>query len=433
MALGSNLTKTFLRPTNIPAAIAALVALVCGALADHQNSQLSDERSRAEVMDQVSLIRAKLEGDINGDIQLVRGLVGRHFHRAEHHANALRRASREPAAAAARRSGASPPPPTSSSSLEYPLKGNEAAIGLDYRKNEQQREAALRARDSGDVVLAGPLDLVQGGKGLIARFPVFTNRPDGDKTFWGVVSAVIDIDKLYRDSGLVGRDLPIDVAITGTDARGKEGARFFGDAAGGETTVRSSPTCSVPSGSWRIAATPKGGWDAAPSNRWMLRLGILAAGLMIVIPAWLVGRLVEERRDHFSSLRDREGELERLSRRLELALDASKVGVWDFNIDTRRARLGRPHERALQLPARRRRSANTGIGATGSTRRDARAGDRGFRDGDTDAGPLRIAIQARPGRRANAGHPRDRQGLRFARSCPRRSSASIGTQPPTSR
>ena len=55
---------------------------------------------------------------------------------------------------------------------------------------------------------------------------------------------------------------------------------------------------------------------------------------MIVIPAWLAGRLVEERRDHFSSLRDRERELERLSRRLELALDASKVGVWDFNIDT---------------------------------------------------------------------------------------------------
>ena len=90
----------------------------------------------------------------------------------------------------------------------------------------------------------------------------------------------------------------------------------------------------VPSGSWRIAATPKGGWDAAPSNRWYLRLGILAAGLMIVIPAWLAGRLIEERRDHFLSLRDREKELERLSRRLELALDASKVGVWDFNIDT---------------------------------------------------------------------------------------------------
>ncbi len=331
MALGTTLRRHF-RPTNIPAALAALVALVCGALADHQNSQLSDERSRAEVMDVVGLIRARLEGDINGDIQLVRGLIAdistepniTQTRFAELCANLLQSRSQIRSIAAA---------PGLVIAMEYPLEGNEAAIGLDFRKNEQQRETALRARDSGDVVLAGPVDLVQGGRGLIARFPVFTSQPDGARTFWGVVSEVIDIDRLYRDSGLVGRDLPIDIAITGADARGKEGERFFGNAK--VTDDRPVTTdVSVPSGSWRIDATPKGGWDAEPLNRWMLRLGILAAGLLIVIPAWLVGRLVEERRDHSSSLRDREGELERLSRRLELALDASKVGVWDFSIDS---------------------------------------------------------------------------------------------------
>ncbi len=55
---------------------------------------------------------------------------------------------------------------------------------------------------------------------------------------------------------------------------------------------------------------------------------------MVVAPAWLAGRLVEERRAHFNRLAEREGELERLSRRLGLALDASKVGVWQFNVDT---------------------------------------------------------------------------------------------------
>ena len=332
MALGRTIRKHVFRPTNIPAAIAALVAIVCGALADNQNSQLSDERSRAEVMDQVSLIRAKLEGDINGDIQLVRGIVAdiatepniAQARFAELSENLLQSRSQIRSIAGA---------PGLVVSMEYPLKGNEAVIGLDYHKNERQREAALRARDTGDVVLAGPLDLVQGGRGIVARFPVFTNQPDGGRSFWGILSAVIDIDALYRDSGLVGRDLPIDVAISGEDARGQAGARFFGDA----WVANDRPVVtdvSVPSGSWRIAATPRGGWDAEPSNRWILRLGILAASLLIVVPAWLAGRLVEERRDHFSNLRDRERELERLSRRLELALDASKVGVWDFNIDT---------------------------------------------------------------------------------------------------
>jgi diguanylate cyclase (GGDEF)-like protein len=321
-----------LRPTNIPAAIAALVVVVCGGFADYQNGQLSDERARDEVLDQVSLIRAKLEGDINGDVQLVRGLVSAistepnmtQARFAELSTNLLRSPTRIRNIAGA---------PGLVVGLEYPMKGNEAAIGLDYRKNEKQREAALRARDTGDVVLAGPLDLVQGGRGFIARFPVFTDQSGGDKTFWGIVSAIIDVDRLYRDSGLIGGDLSIDVAITGKDAKGIEGARFLGEP----RVVNDRPVTvdvSVPSGSWRIAATPKGGWDAAPSNRWILRLGILVAGLMIVVPAWLIGQLVEERREHFLRLRERERELERLSQRLELALDASKVGVWDFNLDT---------------------------------------------------------------------------------------------------
>lgn len=321
-----------LRSTNIPAAVAALVTIACAIAFDHQNGQLAYERSRAEVLSEVNLIRAKLEGDVNGDIQLVRGLVAEistqpdiaQSHFAELGANLLGVGSQLKNIAAA---------PDLIVSLEYPLRGNEAAIGLDYRQNPAQRAAALRARDTGDVVLAGPLELVQGGQALIARVPVFTNRVDGAKTFWGIISAIIDVDKLYRDCGLVGRALPIDIAITGRDGLGDDGVAFFGDLA----AVKDRPVTadvSVASGAWRIVATPKGGWDASSSNRWLLRLAMLVACATIVLPTWLIGRLVQERRGHFSSLRARDQEFDRLSQRLELALDASKVGVWDFNIDT---------------------------------------------------------------------------------------------------
>jgi sensor domain CHASE-containing protein len=59
----------------MPAAIAAIVIVLLGIFTDRQNRQLFDERLRAEVLSQVTLIQAKLEGDINGNIQLVRGLV----------------------------------------------------------------------------------------------------------------------------------------------------------------------------------------------------------------------------------------------------------------------------------------------------------------------------------------------------------------------
>ncbi len=63
------------RPTNVPAALALLVIVVAGLFAEHQNRRLNEERLRADVLNQVSLIRAKLEGHINSNIQLVRGLV----------------------------------------------------------------------------------------------------------------------------------------------------------------------------------------------------------------------------------------------------------------------------------------------------------------------------------------------------------------------
>jgi diguanylate cyclase (GGDEF)-like protein len=321
-----------LRASNFPTAIAAVIVVVFGVFADHQNRQLTNEHLRAKTLDQLDIVRAKLEGDINGNIQLVRGLVsvlGTEPHMtqarfAELSASLLGGKSQIRDIAGA---------PDLTVSLIYPLQGNEKALGLNYLLNKQQRESVLRVRDGREVVLAGPVDLVQGGRAFIARFPVFVAAPPSGERFWGIVSAVIDADRLYRDSGLVGGNLPIDIAISGRDASGQDGVQFFGDS----RVLDDQPATvdvSFPSGFWKISATPKGGWAAHSSGGWGLRLIILIAGLLVIAPTWLVGRLFEERRSHVAKLRDREGQLERLSRRLELALDTSKVGVWEMNLDT---------------------------------------------------------------------------------------------------
>jgi EAL domain len=50
-----------LRPTNLPALIAAVIVLLFGIFADQQNKQPANERPRAEVFNQVNLIRTKLD------------------------------------------------------------------------------------------------------------------------------------------------------------------------------------------------------------------------------------------------------------------------------------------------------------------------------------------------------------------------------------
>ncbi|TIP54564.1 CHASE domain-containing protein, partial [Mesorhizobium sp.] len=69
---------------------------------------------------------------------------------------------------------------------------------LDYRKDERQRVAALRARDERELILAGPVDLRQGGQGFVGRIPVFVRSAGNTERFWGIISAVVDVQRLYK-------------------------------------------------------------------------------------------------------------------------------------------------------------------------------------------------------------------------------------------
>ena len=318
---------TWLRPIVLPGLVALIVLIAGGVYLDRQSSVLDEARLRASVLAEVSLIRAKLEGNINGNIQLVRGLVStisteprmdqRRF--AALAANLFEEQSQLRSVAAA---------PGLVVAMTYPLAGNDGVIGLDYRTNASQRQAVFRARDTGKLVLAGPVDLVQGGRGFVGRFPVHTNTATG-RRFWGVVSAVVDVDRLYADSGLMDPRRRIELSISRRETAG-EGTRFFGPDLSGSDPV--TALVLLPSGSWEISAMPKGGWSAAQSNSWLLRALMVVAGALILLPIGITGRLVGERQQHFRELKARESELERLSRRLTLALDTSKVGVWEMNM-----------------------------------------------------------------------------------------------------
>ncbi|MBA3447216.1 MAG: EAL domain-containing protein [Pseudaminobacter sp.] len=312
--------------------MAVVVLAIAGVFADYQNRIVFEQALRADALAKVNLIRARLEGKINGNIQLVRGLVAavvtepymgqpRFASLAQ---NLLREDSQLRNIAGA---------PDLVVSLMYPMTGNEKAIGLEYLKDAQQSASVRRARDSRELVLAGPVDLKQGGRGFIGRFPVYVKSAGNTERFWGIISAVIDVEKLYRDSGLLDSGLSLDIALTGEDGSGDNGVPFFGD----EQVIANNPVIAdviLPSGSWRIAAAPKGGWDVTPGNAWLLRGLMVVAGLLVVVPITAAGRLIQERQKHYREARRREMQLRRLSERLELAMDASQIGVWEHDIGT---------------------------------------------------------------------------------------------------
>lgn len=137
----------------------------------------------------------------------------------------------------------------------YPMNGNEKALGLDYKSSPSQAKAVMNSVKLNKTIVAGPLNLVQGGVGLIARQPVFV-ASTGE--FWGIASIVLDYESILIDSGILSQQ-SLKVGLRGKDASGKNGDVFLGDIA----IFNDSPTqleIQLPYGSWYIAAEPVDGW-----------------------------------------------------------------------------------------------------------------------------------------------------------------------------
>lgn len=107
----------------------------------------------------------------------------------------------------------------------YPLERNEKALGLNFADYPEQLRTVNLAREQQSVFLAGPLELVQGGLGIIARFPVFSDFPNNQE-YWGTVSVVIDVDPLLKASELNEFAQTHQVSIRGVDGKGADGALF---------------------------------------------------------------------------------------------------------------------------------------------------------------------------------------------------------------
>jgi PAS domain S-box-containing protein len=249
------------------------------ALASEQfATRLLRERERVSAHEQLSAVRARLEGVLQSSLLSVHGLVaviaahpdidqaefGRIAHGLVGGDSALRNIVGAPDLVVR---------------MVYPIEHNEAVLGLDYRADAQQREAVLRGVRTGKVLVAGPLVLKQGGNGVVVREPVFVtgSAPGEAPRLWGLVSAVIDTEILYRSAGVRALDPHWQLAIRGTDALGALGQVFFGSAAVfGDDPVTEDVT--VPGGSWQLAAVPSAGWGRADAALWAMRLlGVLFA------------------------------------------------------------------------------------------------------------------------------------------------------------
>lgn len=156
----------------------------------------------------------------------------------------------------------------------YPLESNEKALGIDFRNLPKQWPQVKQAIETRRGVLSGPLNLVQGGKGLIYRYPVFVN---GD--YWGILSTVIDTEPFLHAAF---REVPTEDYAFAIRVKG-ETEVFYGEAKLFEDKHAHRMVSQVPNGQWEWAIKKK-----TPSTPRVL----LVIGLMGFAISLLLGSLV---------------------------------------------------------------------------------------------------------------------------------------------
>ena len=319
----------FWNVAHLPVVVATLVIVIIELVAEDASKDAFLEKSRAELRNKATQVALSIQGAIIANIETGRGL-----------ANVIRT---EPDMDTERFNQLAKQIFHSYSSMKviaiapnlvvsnvYPLAGNESVVGLDYRKVEDQRDLVFDARDKNELTMAGPMDLVQGGTGLIVRYPVYIDSPDKGRYFWGIVSAVLDVDFFYEYAGLLDKDAGIDYALVGKDGLGASGEQFFG-LEGIETLDPIKVPVEFQVARWELLAVPHGGWSVPASIFWLIRAIAFAAFLLVVVPMAIVSKLSRERMAHLNARIESQRELASVSKRFELAVDALKLGVWEYD------------------------------------------------------------------------------------------------------
>jgi len=172
----------------------------------------------------------------------------------------------------------------------WPYEPNKEALGVDLLEIPHQREAIEHVMSTKDPVLAGPLTLIQGGgKAFINRAAIFVPNADdpGSESYWGMAAIVIDGQTLL-DEVLQGAPKSLEIAIRGKDGMGAEGEYFYGSA---EIEER-EPICqsiSLLGGSWQILAAPMQGWQAHSPYVYSIRI---LGGIGSILVALTLGCLI---------------------------------------------------------------------------------------------------------------------------------------------
>ena len=177
----------------------------------------------------------------------------------------------------------------------YPLKGNEAAFGIDMLNNPARKHEANLAMKSGQYTIAGPYELNQGGLGSLLFEPIYITDKSGEKSFWGFSILVLDWNRFLEELEL---DKLTDASYCYQMWKkdGNSGKKTI-IAQGGDAIHKGAVqiSCKVPNDTWYFEIIPHTGWVTVKQQALVFLVSVSIAVLATAICYLMLHRKQREK------------------------------------------------------------------------------------------------------------------------------------------
>lgn len=316
----------------IMAAVIALAVVAGGLFLDHQRASAHREQVRQSAEDTMTIVLQQILSRLQGDVLIADHLGSLFQHAADYTPERFAQQAQQVLARTPHMLAVAIAPDNRLKQLIYRNDGKQNAKGAPTIALADLTDR-LAAYSSSEVSL-----LVKGaGDGtLTLAIPL----PSGDGS-WGSLALIIDQNQFLAEAGINPgtsavsmRDLPnedwLHIAIRHVEADGT--SMVTGLDRMNETFPLSS-TLAVAGASWDVMAAPREGWDTLPDDHGTFRLLLIGGGLAIILPIFVASLLIAERNRHIALLKAREANLLELSQRFNLAMETSRIGIWEVSND----------------------------------------------------------------------------------------------------
>jgi diguanylate cyclase (GGDEF)-like protein len=167
----------------------------------------------------------------------------------------------------------------------YPYLENSSLIGFSYFDDWAGNKEAMTAIELGELVLGGPIEIIQGGSAVFGRLPVFIDTPEEKHKFWGIVSVTIKFPALLDY---------FELNILDTSGSAYELWRINPDTnekqvmASNHTELKSNhdymeKTLQIHNAEWFIRVSQVNPWYTQPDN-----IALILAGILISLIVFFV-------------------------------------------------------------------------------------------------------------------------------------------------